>query len=103
MLTSCRRPLIISGLALLALIAPMKRAVADDTDVYPGADVAVGAPARLVVCTCRTNSLEQVPIFAEAPGVVRSDGKDLHDPEYLRMVDWVRRTCSLLAQPENYR
>src|SRR5262249_32567701 len=105
MLMSCRLPMT-SALLLLALgasIAPTKRAVADDTNVYPGRYVAVCAPAPIVGCTCGTNSLEQVPIFAEAAGMVRSDGKDLHDPEYLRMVDWVRRTCTLLAQPENHR
>src|SRR5262245_60291546 len=103
MLTSCRRLLIISGLPLLALIARLKRAAADDASDHPGRCGAVRTAEPIVGCAGRTNSLEQVPIFAEAPGVVRSDGKDLHDPEYLRMVEWVRRTCSLLAQPENLR
>jgi hypothetical protein len=86
-------------MALAASVAPTKQAVADDTDVYPGRYVAVCVPAPIVGCTCRTNSLEQVPIFAEAPGVVKSDGKDLHDPDYLRTVEWLRRTCASLAQP----
>jgi hypothetical protein len=107
MLMPCWRLPITSALLLLALgasIAPTKPAVADDTDVYPGRYVAVCAPAPIVGCTCRTNSLEQLSIFAKAAsGVVGSDGSDLHDPEYLRMVEWVRRTCASLAQPENLR
>ena len=102
---SCRRLPITSALFLVlgASCAPSKPAVADDSNVYPGRYVAVCAPAPIVGCTCRTDSLGQAPIFAGVTGVVRSDGKDLHDPEYLRMVEWVRRTCASLAQPEDLR
>jgi hypothetical protein len=67
----------------------------DSRELYPGRYVATCTPAPIVGCVCRTEPNGQVMLFRGATVTLESTSPD---PEYRRMIEWLQRTCTSLAQ-----
>jgi len=101
-------PLWISALyaALIALVFQIPAngfavtaAQADDFEsVFPGRYVAHCTPAPS--CVCVTDSAEPTAQVAQSTTHSGGPNNRIRDPEYLRMLEWLRLTCSAVTGPE---
>jgi hypothetical protein len=71
------------------------------TNLYPGRYVAVCKPAPIIGCLCSSDPQGEMSVFPELAGAADHRSKDVRDTEYLQMVTWLRRTCTLLTRPTN--
>ena len=62
--------------------------------LYPGRHVSVCKPATFFGCVCETDSPGQVVPFPQLTSEAGDDIRIPRDPEYLRMIDWMRRVCA---------
>jgi hypothetical protein len=86
----------------LAIVAP-RHAVAQvqseaPDGVYPGRYVANCKPAGNGGCVCDTDSQRRASTSADVASTVDGQVTDIRDPEYLRMIEWFRQTCTSLMQ-----
>jgi hypothetical protein len=76
------------------------RTQADETsELYPGRYVAHCKPAPNVGCVCETDALGQVSTFPQPISQARNGTDGVQEVEFLRMIDWLQRTCMALTQP----
>ena len=81
------------------------RARADESSnaLYPGRYVANCKPAPIVGCVCKTDSTGPMrQIFQTAGESDEHEGRP-GDIEYLRMMEWLRATCSAAIRPVGLR
>jgi hypothetical protein len=97
---------------LIALVCEMQpsgsaitRARADENSdaLYPGRYVANCKPAPIVGCVCKTDSTGPTRQLFQTAG----DSDDYEgrpgDIEYVRMMEWLRATCSAVTRPTRLR
>jgi hypothetical protein len=73
----------------------------DNSNLYPSRYVAACKPAPIVGCVCSTDSHEQISVFAGLAAGVKTDVAGVRDPDYWRMIEWLRRSCTSLAPQTN--
>jgi hypothetical protein len=81
------------------------RAHADEASdlLYPGRYAASCKPGPMFGCVCETDSGRQVSIFPQFTSDAAYFTGSNPDVEYLRMVEWLRRTCQAVTQSRNLR
>jgi hypothetical protein len=72
---------------------------ADETSeaLYPGRYVANCKPAPIVGCVCKSDSIGPTRQLFQAAGESDDDEGRPGDIEYLRMMEWLRATCSAVT------
>jgi len=71
--------------------------------LYPGRYVANCKPAPLVDCVCQTDPTGPAQQLFGTAGESNDDEGRPGDIEYLRMMEWLRATCSAVTQPAGVR
>jgi hypothetical protein len=69
-----------------------------DEDLYPGRYVAHCKQSPIGGCVCTADSAGPTPQLAQSTQSVDPDR--IRDPEYLRMLEWLRLTCSAVTGSE---
>ena len=69
---------------------------------YPGRHAANCKPGPLFGCVCETGSGRKLSIFPQLTSVADDSSRQTGDIEYLRMVEWLRRTCQVLTESRNH-
>src|SRR5262249_8836660 len=72
-------------------------------EVYPGRFVANCKPAGNSGCVCDTDRQKQASTSADFVSGDEGFVTDIRDPEHLRLIEWVRQTCTSLMQSEKRR
>ena len=71
--------------------------------IYPGRYVANCKPAPIVGCVCDTDLAGSTrPLFQTAGDSNAHDGH-IEGIEYLRMIEWLRATCTAVTRPGGLR
>src|SRR5262249_430433 len=73
------------------------------SEVYPGRFVANCKPAGNGGCACDTDRQKRVSTSADFVSEDEGFVTDIRDPEHLRLIEWVRQTCTWLMQSEKRR
>jgi hypothetical protein len=70
--------------------------------LYPGRYVATCKPGPMFGCVCEADSGRQLSIFPQFSdaGYLTAPNQEI---EYLRMVEWLRRTCQAVRNQEAFR
>jgi hypothetical protein len=71
--------------------------------LYPGRYVANCKPAPIVGCVCKTDPTGPARQLFQTTGESNDDEGRPGDIEYLRMMEWLRATCSAVTQPAGVR
>ena len=71
--------------------------------LYPGRYVTNCKPAPIVGCVCETDSAAQTPQRAQNTNDVADHNRRIRDIEYLRMIEWMRLTCTAVTQSGGLR
>jgi hypothetical protein len=79
------------------------RADEGSESAYPGRYVANCKPAPGLGCVCVTDPAGPTPQQAQGTTEVGDPNGRVEDIEYLRMLEWVRRTCIAVTQPGSLR
>jgi hypothetical protein len=99
--------------ALLILLAfdmqPCRLAItgarADESSeaIYPGRYAANCKPAPIVGCVCETDSAGPTRQLFQTAGESNDHDGRIGDIEYLRMMEWLRATCTTVTRPGGLR
>jgi hypothetical protein len=79
------------------------RADESSDQLYPGRYVANCKPEPFVGCVCKTDSTGPTRQLFQAAGESDNHEGSLGDIEYLRMVEWLRATCSTVTRRSELR
>ena len=98
-------PLIALALQMQAGRLAITVARADDISgaLYPGRYVANCKPAPIVGCVCKTDPTGPARQLFQTAGESNDDEGRPGDIEYLRMMEWLRATCSAVTRPAELR
>jgi hypothetical protein len=69
---------------------------------YPGRYAANCNPGPLFGCVCETGSGRELSIFPQLTSAADASSRQTGDIEYLRMLEWLRRTCQALTESRNH-
>ena len=79
------------------------RAAESPEGLYPGRYVANCKPAPIVGCVCQTDPTGPARQLFGTAGESNDDEGRPGDIEYLRMLEWLRATCSAVTRPSELR
>jgi hypothetical protein len=79
------------------------RAAEGSEGLYPGRYVANCKPAPIVGCVCQTDPTGPARQLFQTTGQADNDEGRTGDIEYLRMLEWLRATCSAVTRPSELR
>jgi hypothetical protein len=79
------------------------RADENSETLYPGRYAANCRPTPIVGCTCEADSEGQTPRLLESASESNDHKSHIQHIEYLRMVDWLRLTCTAVTQSGRLR
>jgi hypothetical protein len=79
------------------------RAEESSDALYPGRFVANCKPAPIVGCVCKTDSTGPTRQLFQTAGESDDHQSRPGDIEYLRMMEWLRATCSAVTRPGGLR
>ena len=98
-------PLIAFALQMQAGGLVITGAHADETSasLYPGRYVANCKPAPIVGCVCKTDLTGSTRQLFQTAGDSNDHDGRIGGIEYLRMMEWLRATCTAVTRPGGLR
>ena len=71
--------------------------------VYPGRYAVNCKPAPIAGCVCQTDPTEPTRQIFQTAGELDEHDDQIRDTGYLRMLEWVRATCTAVTRPGGLR
>ena len=71
--------------------------------IYPGRYAANCKPAPIVGCVCDTDSAGQMSQQLQSTSKAEAQNRRTQDIEYLRMIEWLRLTCTAVTRSRSLR